>query len=263
MSAQSQTHLQALRERIQALEADPDMRKGRLIASVLTDPTIDWDALFAVLTLRGRHRGRQRWRRVLVQSLMRRHFPRGGARQAAAPPAAVVGAGGGGRALCEAPWYEDVAELAPFAPADVWERFRDAYPVLAVYRSGWIPDAALASTAHPDPAHWAALWQRDADGYADLADVAAALAWPDEVCAPAALVMIVPLCTRLWHELPWSVWAVAPADAGVSTDSSVDAAPRVRRAAVPVLRRCACLLRGFHLGGCSVRGVWQAIRLSE
>ena len=53
-----------LRERIRTLESDPLMGKGRLMETLLADPTIHWDAIFGVLTLRGRHRHKRRWRRT-------------------------------------------------------------------------------------------------------------------------------------------------------------------------------------------------------
>lgn len=84
--------LQRLQEAIRGLEADPAMRKGRLVETVLADPGVDWEQIFASLALRGRHRSKRRWRRALVHELLRRHFPRGGAHRgaAAASPAALV-----------------------------------------------------------------------------------------------------------------------------------------------------------------------------
>lgn len=178
----------------------------------------------------------------------------------------------------------DVAELAAFAPAEVWDCFRTAYPVLAVYRGGWVgrrprdsttrkpngpfggrrtaargrvPAAATAAAAQPDPGVWEALWQRDGDGAAAVADVGAALDWPEFLQRRDAGDRLLPVCTLLWPDRPWAVWTRRPA---VLADDAHHP-PRVARGAVPCLRRAACLLHGFHLGGCSVRGVFEAMRL--
>ena len=48
--------METLQELVRTLEAQPEMRKGILIETALQDPSIDWDAIFQSLSLRGRHR---------------------------------------------------------------------------------------------------------------------------------------------------------------------------------------------------------------
>ena len=121
--------LQLLRTRVRDLEADPDMRKGRLVQSIIRDSTIPWDALFVSLAMRGRHRAKMRWRRAVVEEAIRRPFLRGGARRrrSRCPPSPVAPTAVDHQHHCE-------AELDAFAPEAVWCHFRSTFPVLALYR---------------------------------------------------------------------------------------------------------------------------------
>ena len=92
---------------------------------------------------------------------------------------------------------------------------------------------------------WNALW---VDWSASLRAVARVTRWPDPLLEDSHLELIVPLSRRLWPDEPWDQWVMP--DTGF-----------LRRATVPWIRRTACLLMGFHLGGCSMRGVWEAIAL--
>ena len=59
--------METLQELVRSLEGQPEMRKGILIETALQDPSIDWDAIFQSLSLRGRHRTKKRWRRAVIQ----------------------------------------------------------------------------------------------------------------------------------------------------------------------------------------------------
>ena len=235
--------LEHLYQSIRQLDADPDMRKGVLAQTLLDDPTIQWDVIFRMLSLRGRHRAKQRWRRAVIHDAIRRPFLRGGARRSkpaqpkSPPPAEPVV-----RPLKLAPWFIDVRELQSFAPLEVWDRFRVVFPVLAVYRSGWVASEAIATvTSELEPEVWSNVWRE----WRTTVDViAATLQWPAAVLD--VLNLLIPFAQRLWPDEPWAEW--------------VDA-HTVARAVVPYLRRVACLCYGFHLGGCSPRGVWEAIIL--
>ena len=61
------TPLETLQELVRTLEGEPEMRKGILIETALQDPSIDWDAIFQSLALRGRHKTKKRWRRAVIQ----------------------------------------------------------------------------------------------------------------------------------------------------------------------------------------------------
>lgn len=133
-----------------------------------------------------------------------------------------------------------------------------------------MPAAAVAAAPRPEPARWEALWQQTGDGSgqtagrsereegpvlwpasAAVADIGEALDWPEVLRHSETTDRLLPLCAMLWPRHPWAVW-VRGGDG---------APPRAARGAVPWLRRAACLLHGFHLGGCSVRGVIEAMRL--
>jgi hypothetical protein len=90
---------------------------------------------------------------ALVQGLLRRVFRRGGARRrgGAAAPRTVATSSPARPCLPlnTAPWYVsrgvnlwwfgpdwDVRELQDFGCLEVWDRFKQVFPVLAVYRAG-------------------------------------------------------------------------------------------------------------------------------
>jgi hypothetical protein len=265
------TALQHLIACIRRLEEEHGVRKCQLMDAIIKDPTVQWDEIFSTLALRGRHRHKLRWRRAVVQENLRRSFPRGGARAnsgrrpraaantVAATAAATTTTSGspvvGGRtpaALRTAPWFIDVRELQAFAPLEAWERFRAVFPVLAVYRAGWVASLEVSRSLADliDAALWEAVWQ---SGTATVDSIAFTLQWPAAVCDVVGILL--PLCRRLWPEEPWT-------DAWITTEAP-DGAARVTRATVPYLRRAACLLHGFHLGGCSPKGVWEAILLPD
>jgi hypothetical protein len=159
--------LSHLLNRIRQLESVPTMRKGALIEAVILDATIPWTTLFHELAMRGRHRRKLRWRRTVVHAQLRRVFPRGGARLRSSsaatenhpnlPPVsndrdAIPSPPHCADLPClplkTAPWYviqvlaqrepvTDVRELEDFDPLETWDRFRQVFPVLAVYRAGW------------------------------------------------------------------------------------------------------------------------------
>jgi hypothetical protein len=258
--------MQHLIDCIRNLEEEQSMRKCQLMDAVLKDPTIQWEEIFSTLALRGRHRNKLRWRRAVVQENLRRSFPRGGARANSGRRPRITGGsrapptpGGEGvvppsrpLSLRVAPWFVDVRELQAFAPLEAWERFRVVFPVLAVYRAGWIAslEVSQALTDRIDAPLWEATWQ---SGSATPDAIAFALQWPRAVVDVVGI--LVPLCQRMWPDEPWSeAWIVPDAASGDV---------RVMRAAVPYLRRAACLLHGFHLGGCSPKGVWEAILLPD
>ena len=145
-----------------------------------------------------------------------------------------------------APWYVDVHELQSFDPLEVWDQFRTVFPVLAVYRRGWVSAVDVAQ-APPDmdQAQWSDLWTQ---WRARPDAIGTLLRWPPAVMDVCSLLL--PLCRLLWAEEPWLDWFPPTADPET-----------VPRAIVPLLRRAACLCHGFHLGGCSPRGVWEAIAL--
>jgi hypothetical protein len=257
--------------RVRALESDPAMRKGQLMERVLADDTIRWEAIYPTLSWKGRHRHKKRWRRALIVSVLHRRFPRGGRRRrrggppSAAPPQPQPQEVGGPEATTEGmppragpsatapPAVRAVSELADVSTEDVWNRFRVVYPILAVYRTGWNPSTPVAH-AHPKK-EWDDLWTAAAGAdpagpgkAVTLRDIAHSLGWPAELDSGLPLVSY--LATRLWPAHPWNEWMSADADA-------------FRRDAIPFLRRAACLLHGFVMGGCNPHGVWEAIRLPE
>lgn len=252
MTTSSTTAREDLEARVRALEAQAGMRKGVLLATILADRTVAWDAVLAEAGAGGgpvRRGGRnRRWRRAVVLGLLRRRFPRGGynhnnhhrrPRGEAKPKKAEAAA-----PLRAAPWFIDVRELAAFCAGDVWARFQATYPVLAVYRAGWVatsPIAEAPAAGSWDTAAWDALW-RD-DGTVPLPALGAALGWPAALCVAPYLL---PLARALYPEEPWDAWTEPGA---------------VRRGAVPALRRTACLLHGFALGGCEPRAVWEAVAM--
>jgi hypothetical protein len=139
---------------VRELEADPEMRKGRLIETIVRDASVDWDLLFVTLSMRGRHRTKLRWRRAVVEEAIRRPFLRGGARRrrrlpapAPAPVPAATAAQGPGPG-------DHTGELDTFDPLDVWHRFCVTFPVLAIYRGGWRPMTPATTTT----VDWDALW---------------------------------------------------------------------------------------------------------
>lgn len=243
------------------------MRKCKLMQTVLEDASVQWDEIFSTLALRGRHRSKLRWRRAVVQENLRRVFPRGGARENSGrrprgaqshgprtpPGPAADAARRPVPSLRTAPWFIDVRELQAFAPLEAWERFRTVFPVLAVYRAGWIAslEVSRALKDRIDPPLWEAMWQ---SGSATPEAIAFALQWPRAVVDVVGI--LVPLCQRMWPEEPWREAWIVPDPAGQGDG-------RLMRAAVPYLRRAACLLHGFHLGGCSPKGVWEAILLPD
>ena len=247
--------LALLQRRVRELEADPGMHKGRLIDTILQERLLDWDALFRAMHIRGRHRSKMRWRRAIITDCIRRPFPRGGSRKArpaapvpetAAPP------------LDEKPSIAQVPELSGFSPEQVWGRFRCVFPVtreqlngcrcslaqLAVYRAGWVaPTGGLADAVDPAPLGWELLWTAHA-GRVPVAVIGRALGWPDSLTDISHL--IPPLARRLWPH-------------GMDDAAADDLL--VPRGCLPYIRRTACLLHGFQLGGCAPRGVWEAIKL--
>ena len=166
---------------MQELESDPHMRKGVLMDRILHDPSIQWDHIFLSLNLRGRHRSKQRcpagashrhrcprcrWRRAVIVDAIRRPFLRGGARKRVALPIEpavphdVPNPSLPQRLLKVAPWFIDVQELHAFSPHEVWARFRASFPVLAVYRAGWVASASVAAV--PEDLNldaWSAVFQ--------------------------------------------------------------------------------------------------------
>jgi hypothetical protein len=150
--------MEHLRQLVRRLEDNPDMRKGVLTETLLRDASIEWDAIFYCLNLRGRHRAKMRWRRAVIQEAIRRPFLRGGARRSTLqmtpnPPIPS-------HPLKIAPWFIDVRELDSFHPQEVWDRFRMVFPVLAVYRSGWVTANTTAdSPPHLDPSAWKTIWK--------------------------------------------------------------------------------------------------------
>ena len=109
-----------------------------------------------------------------------------------------------------------------------------------MYRSGWLPsDAVSTEPLGLERDAWEAMWT---PGRVPLRNIAECLAWPDEVLG--VLDLVVPMMRRLW----------------VDIDEGEEALDLERRT-VPWLRRTACLLHGFVLGHCSVRGVWEAVSL--
>ena len=227
------------------------MKKGLLIETVLADNSINWDRIFQSLALRGRHKEKKRWRRAVIVDTMRRPFLRGGARRRGdscnlprvrAPPPAPVSY----RLLKVAPWFVDVRELQAFEPQEVWDQFCICFPVLAIYRKGWASVRDVANVpSHMEPALWSGIWGA---WRTHVSNIGEALNWPPcvmEICG-----LLVPLSRKLYPEEPWEEWFPDGAD----TET-------VPRAIVPYLRRSACLCHGFHQGGCSPRGVWEAITL--
>lgn len=225
--------LQQVRGCVQRLESEPDMRKGRLIEAVLGDSSIDWDHLFRSMHLRGRHRTKLRWRRAVITECIRRPFLRGGSRRSACPPAPP-------RSHPEEPG-SPVPRIAAFTSESVWDHFRTVFPVLALYRSGWLPPAGpLVNATDPPPLGWELLWSAHA-GSVPVDAIARSLGWPPELFD--VLHLVLPLARRLWPiHVPVAATGVTPC-------------------ALPYVRRAACLLHGFQLGGCAPRGVWEAIKL--
>lgn len=230
-----------LLRRVRALEREPTMQKERLVRLVLGDPTIHWDEIYRVLALKHRHRGKTRWRRLLVAAAVQRRFPNG--RQ----PRPPCRADDDGAAL---------AALGAFDPETVWERFRCTFPVLAVYRAVWSPASPIAA-APPVGGGATAAWNRlchaiRSAGHVDLATVADELGWPRRIADEAQRLRpdaLTTMARSLWPEQRWTTWLTA-GGCGV-TDA----------AALPYLRRAACLLHGFALGGGSARAVTAAMRL--
>jgi hypothetical protein len=238
--------LQQLERCIRQLEADPEMRKGVLIDSILTNETIHWDGIFESLELRGRHKGKKRWRRAVIQDAIRRPFLRGGARKRGVACLSLRPAALPQRLLKAAPWFVDVQELQSFDPREVWDQFCICFPVLAVYRKGWVPSQDVANTPpNLDPVHWDSIWT---EWRTSVLVVGETLEWPPAVMDMCTL--LVHLSRKLYPTEPWDDWF--PEE--ISHTS-------VPRAIIPLLRRAACLCYGFHLGGCSPRGVWEAITL--
>lgn len=238
-------HVQHLENIVRRLEADPVMRKGKLLTVCLSDPTIDWDGIFNAAGMRGRHRAKRRWKQAYVANvLVVRRFPRGGSRRGARPPECA--ALDTERPLNTAPWYRDIRELSAFSTDDVWNHFRIRYPVLALYRKGWVADNHIAREAPCSLVAWEAFWEdRETASARDIGEV---LGWP-AVLLDEAHDIVVPIAVQLWKDCPWdTAWLAENGQA-------------VHRAAVTFLRRTACLLYGFQLGGCSARGVWGAMRL--
>ena len=258
--------LQRLGLVVEALEADPSMRKGQLLQRVVEDSTIDWEALYPITGLKGRHRRKRRWKQCFVmEHILKRVFPRGGSRHGgrplrSAPPPGVGSVAAGPtappvRLLKAAPWFVDIQELAPFRPEEVWVRFEGLYPVLAIYRAGWVATPMTIASPPSDLvlAEWDALWLNpERLGLCSLLSVGQALQWPSILLADA-MELLVPMARLLWPAEPWdeAEWVVAVAPATWA----------VRRAAVPYLRRTASLVHGFQVGGCSARGVWEAMRI--
>jgi hypothetical protein len=226
--------LHYLCERVRSLEANPEMRKGILVNAVIGDETVDWDALFTELQLRGRHRRRKRWRRVVLENTIQRRFVRGGRRpRPRTPPVGLPPISAAD---------QDARAFAGFSPASVWDHFCVVYPVLALYRRGWAADRAaernraVALRPHPEtaapidppPDSWAGLWL----GQPSVCDIGSVLRWPQDVMGHDALPLVLPVARRLWPQEPWDRWVGAGGTA-VQT-----------RAAVPYLRRAACLLHG-------------------
>lgn len=257
--------LQNLRLRVQELESDPGVCKRQLVQQVLGDKDIHWDAIFATLKWKGRHRHKKRWRRTLIDSVIRRVYPRGGRRygcrappekkyeeadiRESSPPGSTsdpkTDAGDeeknnniGLHAVAAA------TEFDALPTEDVWNRFRVVYPILAVYRTGWNPQSPVA-LRRTKPKDWDGLWS-GSTGTAALRCIAHSLDWPAEL--EPGLHIVARLAIRLWPAHPWSDW--------MSDDAGA-----FRRGAIPYLRRAACLLHGFLLGGCNPFGVWEAIQL--
>ena len=149
------------------------------------------------------------------------------------------------RLLKAAPWFIDVRELQSFNPSDVWEHFRTVFPVLAVYRSGWIASSEIATVpTFLDAEEWNSAWS---EWRVTVEVLGRLLRWPESVMDVSNI--LVPLTHKLWPQEPWSEWLPE------------DQKGTVPRAIVPHLRRTACLCHGFYLGGCSPRGVWEAVSL--
>lgn len=254
------------------------MRKGRLIEQILSDHTIRWDAIYNVLHWKGRHRHKKRWRRTLIAEALCRAFPRGGRRPApAATPSPMVATAAlpppppGGDPTTPSPSpsasspstpppltptanAEPSDDLGEIATAEVWRRFHTVFPVLSLYRTAWNSQSPVARASPPDSpvssryeAAWKAAAAADGGGATlPLPLVAQILGWPAGLTPSLPLVVL--LAARLWPSQPWGDWA---ADDGAT----------LRRAAVPFVRRAACLVHGFAMGGCDPRGVWEAIEL--
>lgn len=68
------------------------MQKGVLVQRMLTDSSIQWEAIFTVLQLRGRHRSKLRWRRAVTGGHSATHRVRGpGYRIRSVVPSCAVG----------------------------------------------------------------------------------------------------------------------------------------------------------------------------
>lgn len=252
--------LEHFRRRLRDLEGDPAMRKGRLVENLLGDPSIQWDAIYGVLHWKGRHRHKKRWRRTLIDKVLGRAFPRGGRRKEEgpvptpvsvprpAPPITVESDPPVDRIVPSPPSYTDAgAELSgEVSTVDIWNRFRAAFPILSLYRAVWNPHSPVARAAPPRSAEeWSGLWKGCAG--VPLLRIARAADWPVDL--DPVLPLVGPLAAQLWPRHPWDEWITA------------DGAAVICHAAVPFLRRSACLVHGFQLGGCDPRGVWEAIGL--
>ena len=143
--------------------------------------------------------------------------------------------------------------MAPFNAQEVWDRFQNIFPVLAIYRKGWVLVNILGERHDPEVCQeWEAMWLRHSERTASARELGEVLRWP-ALLITEALHLLVPVARFLWPDLPWdAAWLVPTED---------DAAPLIRRAAVPVLRRTACLLYGFQLVGCSAGGVYEAMKI--
>jgi len=238
--------LQRLESVVRSLESDPDMCKGTLVQRVLIDQTVDWDALYDCMDMKGRHRRKRRWKQwFVVHHLLRRKFPRGGSRRHS--PRHLPADTPTPLPLKTAPWFVDIRELAPFRPEEVLEHLAAIYPILALYRTGWQPAHAVSHINVDFKIEaWNALWQEGE--HQTILSIGSTLGWPLLLLQDAADI-ILPVARLLWPQEPWdAAWV----EVGTG---------RVARASVPFLRRAACLLHGFQIGGCSARGVWEAMRM--
>ena len=129
-------------------------------------------------------------------------------------------------------------DLDAFDPMSAWCQFQKVFPVMAIYRSQWLPDGNI-SHAMPSVSLTAE--------HCCVHALHGLLRWPCEI----EMECVIQLAQRLYPHCPWTTWLVKE---GEKLNCHIEC--------IGILRRTACILHGFILGSnSSCSSVWEAINM--
>lgn len=139
------------------------------------------------------------------------------------------------------PGPEPIPDLDAFDPLSAWCQFQKVFPVMAIYRSQWLPDSNLAHAVPPSVSLAAERMHCCVHALHGL------LQWPSEI----EMECVIQLAQRLYPHCPWTTWLVKE---GEKQNCHIEC--------IGILRRTACILHGFILGSnSSCSSVWEAINM--